>query len=102
MTAPLLDRESESGFAVHLDNFEGPFDLLLQLIAKHKLDITEVALSKVTDEFIVHTKAMGADWGLDQTTEFLVVAATLLDLKIVRLLPSAELEDDEDLALLEA
>ncbi len=87
---------------MHLDNFEGPFDLLLQLISKHKLDITEVSLSKVTDEFIAHIKAMGAEWELEQTTQFLVVAATLLDLKIVRLLPSAEIEDEDDLALLEA
>jgi segregation and condensation protein A len=91
-----------SGFAVSLDNFEGPFDLLLQLIARHRLDITEVSLSKVTDDFIAHLKAMGDDWELDQTSQFLVVASTLLDLKVVRLLPSADLEDDEDLALLEA
>ena len=89
-------------FKVRLVNFEGPFDLLLQLISKHKLDVTEVALSKVTDEFMVHIRAMGPDWDLDQTTEFLVVAATLLDLKAARLLPSAEVEDEADLALLEA
>jgi segregation and condensation protein A len=91
-----------SGFAVHLDNFEGPFDLLLQLIARHQLDITDIALSKVTDEFIAHLKAMGDEWELDQTSQFLVVASTLLDLKVVRLLPSADVEDEEDLALLEA
>ncbi len=91
-----------AAFAVHLDNFEGPFDLLLQLISRHKLDITEVSLSRVTDEFIAHIKAMGSQWELEQTTQFLVVAATLLDLKIVRLLPSAEIEDEDDLALLEA
>ena len=89
-------------FAVHLDNFEGPFDLLLQLIAKHELDITEVALSTVTDDFLSNVKAMGERWDLDKTTSFLVVAATLLDLKIVRLLPSARVDDEEDLALLEA
>ncbi|MCX4867978.1 segregation/condensation protein A [Streptomyces sp. NBC_00257] len=89
-------------FTVRLANFEGPFDLLLQLIAKHKLDVTEVALSKVTDEFMAHIRAMGPDWDLDQTTEFLVVAATLLDLKAARLLPTAEVEDEADLALLEA
>ncbi|MFE0632399.1 segregation and condensation protein A [Streptomyces sp. NPDC058864] len=89
-------------FTVRLANFEGPFDLLLQLISKHKLDVTEVALSKVTDEFMAHIRAMGPDWDLDQTTEFLVVAATLLDLKAARLLPAAEVEDEEDLALLEA
>jgi segregation and condensation protein A len=92
-----------TGFHVDLgDLFEGPFDLLLGLIAKHKLDVTEVALSKVTDEFIAHIKAMGSDWDLGQATEFLVVAATLLDLKAARLLPSGEVEDEEDLALLEA
>ncbi|MBK3643665.1 ScpA family protein [Streptomyces sp. MBT33] len=89
-------------FKVRLANFEGPFDLLLQLISKHKLDVTEVALSKVTDEFMAHIRAMGPDWSLDETTEFLVVAATLLDLKAARLLPSAEVEDEADLALLEA
>ncbi|MFD0308864.1 segregation and condensation protein A [Streptomyces sp. NPDC127119] len=89
-------------FKVRLVNFEGPFDLLLQLISKHKMDVTEVALSKVTDEFMAHIRAMGPDWDLDQTTEFLVVAATLLDLKAARLLPSAEVEDEGDLALLEA
>nr|WP_322741074.1 segregation/condensation protein A [Streptomyces hygroscopicus] len=89
-------------FKVRLANFEGPFDLLLQLISRHKLDVTEVALSKVTDEFMAHIRAMGPDWDLDQTTEFLVVAATLLDLKAARLLPAAEIEDEADLALLEA
>ncbi|MBZ6082132.1 segregation/condensation protein A [Streptomyces olivaceus] len=89
-------------FKVRLANFEGPFDLLLQLISKHKMDVTEVALSKVTDEFMAHIRAMGPDWDLDQTTEFLVVAATLLDLKAARLLPAAEVEDEADLALLEA
>ncbi|WP_406368619.1 segregation and condensation protein A [Streptomyces sp. NBC_01546] len=87
---------------MRLANFEGPFDLLLQLISRHKLDVTEVALSKVTDEFMAHIRAMGPDWDLDQTTEFLVVAATLLDLKAARLLPAAEVEDEADLALLEA
>jgi segregation and condensation protein A len=91
-----------AAFEVHLDVFEGPFDLLLGLIAKHQLDVTEVALSKVTDEFIAHIRAAGAEWDLGQATEFLVVAATLLDLKAARLLPSAEVEDEDDLALLEA
>jgi segregation and condensation protein A len=89
-------------FTVVLDNFEGPFDLLLQLISRHKMDVTEVALSRVTDEFMVYIHAMGPEWDLDQTTEFLVVAATLLDLKAARLLPTAEVEDEADLALLEA
>jgi segregation and condensation protein A len=89
-------------FEVSLDNFEGPFDLLLSLIAKHKLDITEVSLSRVTDEFIAHVKAGGPVWDLEQTTSFLLVAATLLDLKAARLLPQGDVEDEEDLALLEA
>lgn len=89
-------------FEVHLDVFDGPFDLLLGLIAKHKLDVTEVALSKVTDDFIAHIRARGSHWDLDQASEFLVVAATLLDLKAARLLPSGQVEDEEDLALLEA
>lgn len=95
----------ESGFSVHLSNFDGPFDLLLQLISRHKLDITEVSLSLVTDEFIAYIRSLevsGEGWRLDQATEFLVVAATLLDLKAARLLPSGEVEDEEDLALLEA
>ena len=89
-------------FAVHLDNFEGPFDLLLNLISKHKLDITEVSLSTVTDEFIAFVKAGGPVWDLEQTTSFLLVASTLLDLKAARLLPQGDIEDEEDLALLEA
>jgi segregation and condensation protein A len=97
-----VGRPSDSGFHLHLDNFEGPFDLLLQLISRHKLDITEVALSQVTDEFIAHIKAAGSAWDLDQTSQFVVVAATLLDLKAARLIPSGEVEDPEDLALLEA
>ncbi|MFI6643440.1 segregation and condensation protein A [Streptomyces sp. NPDC050504] len=96
------DDPGDGRFTVRLANFEGPFDLLLQLISKHRLDVTEVALSKVTDEFMAHIRAMGPDWDLDQTTEFLVVAATLLDLKAARLLPVAEVEDEADLALLEA
>jgi len=101
-TAGALEGEATGGFAVRLDNFEGPFDLLLSLIAKHKLDITEVSLSKVTDEFIAHVKAGGPDWDLEQTSSFLLVAATLLDLKAARLLPQGDVEDEEDLALLEA
>lgn len=97
--------EIGAGFSVHLDNFDGPFDLLLQLISRHKMDITEVSLSIVTDEFIAFIRSLeasGEGWRLDQATEFLVIAATLLDLKAARLLPSGEVEDEEDLALLEA
>src|ERR1700761_9690010 len=88
-----------TGFQVHLDVFEGPFDLLLALISKHKLDITEVALSQVTDEFIAYIRDRSGGWDLDQVSYFLVVAATLLDLKAARLLPSGEGEDEGDLAL---
>ena len=96
---------SSAGFSVHLANFDGPFDLLLQLISRHKMDVTEVSLSMVTDEFISFIRALeasGEGWELEQATEFLVVAATLLDLKAARLLPSGDVEDEEDLALLEA
>jgi segregation and condensation protein A len=99
-TAP--DDTTDGRFRVRLANFEGPFDLLLQLISQHELDVTEVALHQVTDDFIAHLHAMGESWDLDETTEFLVIAATLLDLKAARLLPSADVEDAEDLALLEA
>lgn len=97
-----LEPTETSGFKVRLANFEGPFDLLLQLIGKHKLDVTEVALHQVTDDFIAYIRAMGDEWDLGEASEFLLVAATLLDLKAARLLPSAEVEDEEDLALLEA
>ncbi len=100
------DVNAASGrFSVHLANFDGPFDLLLQLISRHKMDVTEVSLSIVTDEFISFIRALeasGEGWELEQATEFLVVAATLLDLKAARLLPSGDVEDEEDLALLEA
>ncbi len=91
----------EKGFQVRLTNFEGPFDLLLQLIFAHRLDVTEVALHRVTDDFIAYTKAIGPQLELEETTAFLVVAATLLDLKAARLLPAGEVDDAEDLALLE-
>jgi segregation and condensation protein A len=96
-----LNALGKSGFEVHLDVFEGPFDLLLSLIAKRRLDVTLVALAKVTDEFVAYIRGHGDDWDLDTASEFLVVAATLLDMKVARLLPSAE-ADEEDLALLEA
>ncbi|MGI8880664.1 MAG: segregation and condensation protein A [Jatrophihabitans sp.] len=91
-----------AGFTVRLDNFDGPFDLLLTLIGRRQMDITEVALSQVTEEFISYISKSGPKWDLGKATEFLVVAATLLDLKAARLLPAADVEDDEDLALLEA
>ncbi len=98
----LLEAPAPSPFTVRLRNFEGPFDLLLQLISQRRMDVTEVALHQVTDDFIAHTRAVGASAGLEETTEFLVIAATLLDLKTARLLPSGQVDDAEDLALLEA
>lgn len=89
------------GFEVRLENFSGPFDLLLSLIAKHKMDVTEVALAVVTDDFIAHLRAQN-EWDLSQASEFLVIAATLLDLKAARLLPQSASEEIEDLELLEA
>ena len=96
------DTQGKSGFSVRVGDFEGPFDLLLSLISKHKLEVTELALHMVTDEFIAHIRGQGENWDLDETSSFLVVAATLLDLKAARLLPRGEVEDEEDLALLEA
>ncbi|MGH3703906.1 MAG: segregation and condensation protein A [Agromyces sp.] len=93
---------AEGGFRVALTNFEGPFDLLLSLITKHELDITEVSLSAVTDEFISYLRGLDSEEELDRASEFLVVAATLLDLKVAGLLPQGELVDAEDVALLEA
>jgi len=95
------DESQQAGFQVRLSNFEGPFDLLLQLIFAHRLDVTEVALHQVTDDFIAYTKAIGRQLQLDETTTFLVIAATLLDLKPARLLPAGQVHDEDDLALLE-
>ena len=96
-----IEASPKNGFQVRLTNFEGPFDLLLQLIFAHRLDVTEVALHEVTDEFIAYTREIGPELGLEETTAFLVIAATLLDLKAARLLPAGQVEDDADLALLE-
>jgi segregation and condensation protein A len=95
-----VDGPVRADFEVHLDVYAGPFDVLLGLISKHQLDVTEVALAKVTDEFVAYVRAGGFD--LEQATSFLVVAATLLDLKAARLLPGADEQDEDDLALLEA
>jgi segregation and condensation protein A len=101
----VLRRADSRPFEVHLDVFQGPFELLLGLISKHKLDITEIALAKVTDEFMAHIRAhqnSGTEWDLGQASEFLLVAATLLDMKSARLLPQMSPQDEEDLALIEA
>lgn len=95
-------RDELPGFELRLANFEGPFDLLLDLISRRELDITQVALSEVTDEFIAYVKLGGGVWNLEKTSSFLVVAATLLDLKAARLLPGGEVSDPEDIAALEA
>ena len=104
MSIDLVDKDTQgkAPFSVRVGDFEGPFDLLLSLISKHKLEVTELALHTVTDEFIAHIRGQGENWDLDETSSFLVVAATLLDLKAARLLPRGEVEDEEDLALLEA
>jgi segregation and condensation protein A len=99
---PAAAQDDPNVFRVKLAEFEGPFDLLLSLISKHKLDVTTLALSQVTDDFIAYIRSQGPDWDLDAASEFLLIAATLLDLKAARLLPAAEVEDEEDLALLEA
>ena len=101
MSSPVREASPQAGFQVRLSNFEGPFDLLLQLIFAHRMDVTEVALHQVTDDFIAYTKHVGPQLELDETTAFLVIAATLLDLKAARLLPAGEVHDEEDLALLE-
>lgn len=102
MTAEAVAPLAPRGFEVHLENFDGPFDLLLSLISKHKMEITEVALATVTDDFLVTVRTHDGEWDLSQASEFLVVAATLLDLKAARLLPQGEVDDREDLELLEA
>ncbi|WP_210505168.1 ScpA family protein [Naasia sp. SYSU D00057] len=106
-TAPELDTDAPTGaeaagFSVRVGGFDGPFDLLLSLIGKHQLDITEIALSAITDEFLAYLRGLDTEQELDEASEFLVVAATLLDLKIAGLLPQGELVDAEDVALLEA
>ena len=101
-TQPIIRENSVDKFNVKLNQFEGPFDLLLSLIAKHELEVTALALHIVTDDFLQYIKNQGSDWDLDEATEFLVIAATLLDLKTARLLPSGEVEDEEDVARLEA
>ncbi len=101
----LTRRGTHTPFEVHLEVFSGPFELLLGLISKHQLDVTAIALSRVTDEFVAHIRSArdsAQEWDLDQASEFLLIAATLLDLKAARLLPGAGPEDDEDLALIEA
>ena len=94
-----------AGFTLNLPNFEGPFDLLLTLITRRKLDITDIALAEVTDEFLEYLHALysqGTERALDEASDFLVTAATLLELKAARLLPQNHEPLDQDVALLEA
>lgn len=102
VTSMLAAENGTKAFRVSLEEFSGPFDLLLSLIAKHKLEVTELALSQVTDDFLKYLKEQGSLLPLEEISSFLVVAATLLDLKTARLIPSGEVEDEEDIALLEA
>ena len=97
-----LEDVSGNGFSLNIGNFEGPFDLLLSLISKHQLDITSISLSQVTNDFIAYVRTLEDADQLEEASEFLVVAATLLDLKIAELLPKGEVVDAEDVALLEA
>jgi segregation and condensation protein A len=100
VTTPPANSTAVPVFEVSQAAFSGPFELLLSLIARKKLDITELALAEVADDFIAYLRVSGFD--LERATEFLVVAATLLDLKAARLLPVEVRGDDEDdFALLE-
>lgn len=88
---------SESGtYEVHLEVFQGPFDLLLQLIAKRKLDVTQVDLADITQDFLSSLKGID-QLDLETATRFLVVAATLVELKAARLLPREQQDELEDL-----
>ena len=93
MRSPERGSPADGGtFRVHLRGFDGPLDLLLDLIGRHELDVTELSLSVVTDEFLAHLEQLGDDVDLDQASGFLVIGATLLDAKIAGLLPAGELE----------
>lgn len=91
-----------SGFALDIEGFSGPFDLLLRLIGRHELDIVELSIAAVTDEFIGYVRRLDARGQLEESSEFIGVAATLLDIKVAELLPRGEVVDPEDAALLEA
>lgn len=88
------------GYKVHTDIFEGPFDLLLRLITEQRVDLYEVALADIVDGFLAEVEAMQR-LDLEVATEFLVIAATLVELKCRRLLPGRDEPDEEGLALLE-
>jgi segregation and condensation protein A len=89
------------GYEVRTDVFEGPFDLLLHLISAEEVDVYEVSLSRIVDAYLVELERM-QDLDLDVATEFLLIAATLVELKCRRLLPGPDdLDLDEDLALFE-
>jgi segregation and condensation protein A len=87
-------------YVVRTEVFEGPFDLLLHLIARQQVDIWQVSLSRITEDYLAEIRRMH-ELNLEVATEFLVVAATLLELKAARLLPSPDGEPDEVESLLE-
>ncbi|MFD1720654.1 segregation and condensation protein A [Amnibacterium endophyticum] len=89
-------------FRVRVGGFDGPFDLLLDLIGRHELEVTALSLSAVTDEFLAHLGRLGDAVGLETQSSFLVVGTTLLDAKIAGLLPQGEAVDPEAVAVLEA
>ncbi len=88
---------NKSKYNIVIENFEGPLDLLLFLITKHKMNIFDISLSELTDKYIEYLDDM-TEHNLEITSEFIVMAATLLDIKARRLLPEIEpKEDDEEI-----
>src|ERR1043166_3919992 len=87
-------------YQVKLQVFEGPFDLLLHLIAKRELDIYEVSLASITEEYLDYIRSM-QELNLEVATEFLIVAATLIEIKAARLLPGTPIDEEAALALSE-
>lgn len=102
MAGRIGETADEGAFRIRIGRFDGPFDLLLDLIGRHELEVTELALSAVTDEFLTHLATLTDGVDLEQASAFLVVGATLLDLKIAGLLPQGEVVDADGAALLEA
>jgi segregation and condensation protein A len=93
------DTSGRSPYRVKIEAFEGPFDLLLQLIAEREMDVYEVDLADITGDFLAHLRPDGRHLDLETATHFLVVAATLVELKAVRLLPSDSGDEYDDLLL---
>ena len=82
-------------YAIKIDNFEGPLDLLCHLIDKNKMNIYDINLSEITDQYIEYIKSMEA-MNLEVTSEFLIMASTLLYLKSKSLLPK-QVEEEKEL-----